>query len=273
MAEKNFLSWVGFRDESDRTPVANPLDRIRELEAQLSDLRSRRDITSLSKEEFEILATETAMMMVKSAQAREVKAHAAADRLISESTRNAKDAIEAAENKARSILSGAESRGRKYISAAEAEASEMIAHATREAEAVADVKRREAAALALAARREGERIIAEATSQIEQYQDWMSDVVAESERLYRVQAQALSAAEQAIAQSRDRLEGAFKKLSDMQTRVSESINADGTVNKAEPIKVESRRTARAIEAPAKKRPAKKAVAKKSVAKKTAAKRK
>lgn len=269
MAEKNFLNWVGFREESERTPAANPLDRIRELEAQLSDLRARRDITSLSKEEFEILATETAMMMVKSAQAREVKAHAAADRLISESTRNAKDAVEAAENKARSILSGAESRGRKYISAAEAEASEMINLATREAEALIDSKRREASALGLAARREGERIIAEATSQIDQYREWMSDVIAESERLYRIQTQALSAAEQAIAQSRDRLESAFKKLNDMQARVDESINADGTVNKTAPLKVESRRTSKAIEAP---KSSSRSTSRKPV-KKTAAKRK
>ena len=268
MAEKNFLNWVGFREESDRTPAANPLDRIRELEAQLADLRSRRDITSLSKEEFEILATETAMTMVKSAQAREVKAHAAADRLISESTRNAKDAIEAAENKARSILSGAESRGRKYISAAEAEAAEMINLATREAEALIDSKRREAAALGQAARREGERLIAEATSQIDQYREWMGDVIAESERLYRIQTQALSAAEQAIAQSRERLEGAFKKLAEMQVRVDESINADGSVNKTAPIKVESRRTSKAIEAPK----ATRSTTRKPV-KKTAAKRK
>ena len=64
MAEKNFRNWVGFRDESERAPVANPVDRIRELESQLADLKSRRDITGLSREEFEILATETAMAMM-----------------------------------------------------------------------------------------------------------------------------------------------------------------------------------------------------------------
>ena len=76
MAEKKFRSWVGFREEEDRAPIANPVDRIRELESQLADLRSRRDITGLSREEFEILATETAMSMIKSAQAREAKANA-----------------------------------------------------------------------------------------------------------------------------------------------------------------------------------------------------
>ena len=204
MAEKkDFLNWVGFREESERGSAANPLDRIRELESQLSDLRSRRDITSLSKEEFEILAPETAMMMIKSAQAREHKAFASSERLINESTRNAKDLVETAENKARSILSGAEARGRKYISTAETEATEIVAEATREAESVIETKRREAAALASAARREGERIVADAANEVIEYRRWLAEVIAESERLYRVQSQSLVAAEQAIAQSAD----------------------------------------------------------------------
>ena len=99
MAEKNFRNWVGFREEADRAPVANPVDRIRELESQLADLKSRRDITGLSREEFEILATETAMAMIKSAQAREAKATAAAERVINETNRTAKDTLEGAENK------------------------------------------------------------------------------------------------------------------------------------------------------------------------------
>ena len=122
MAEKNsFLNWVGFKESESAAPSS--VDRIRELESQLADLRSRRDITGLSREEFEILATETAMSMIKSAQGREAKATAAAERLMNESNRAAKDTLEGAENKARSILAGAESRGRKYISTAEAEAA------------------------------------------------------------------------------------------------------------------------------------------------------
>jgi hypothetical protein len=267
MAEKkDFLNWVGFREESERPQTGNPVDRIRELESQLNDLRSRRDITSLSKEEFEILATETAMTMIKSAQAREAKAHAAAERLINESTRNAKDVLEGAETKARSILSGAEARGRKYISTAEAEAADLVNEAAREAESIIDTKRREAAAVASAARREGERIVADAATEVIEYRRWLAEVIAESERLYRVQSQALVAAEQAIAQSRQRLDGAFARLANMQAVVNDSLNEDGTVRRKEPIAVESRRTAPAIDGP-------KRTAKKSPAKKPAAKRK
>jgi len=280
MAEKNFRNWVGFREDSEREPVANPVDRIRDLESQLADLRSRRDITGLSREEFEILATETAMAMIKSAQAREAKAHAAADRLISESTRNAKDTLEGAETKARSILAGAESRGRKYISAAELEAAELIRDASREAAAVADakvreaesvveLKRREAAALATAARREAERIISEASGNVNDFRAWLGDMISESERLYRTQTQALTAAEVAIAQSREKLDSSFARLSRMQEIVNTSLNEDGTVKKSAPIKVESKRTSPAIEAPKKSSntPAKRSV------KKTTSKRK
>jgi cell division septum initiation protein DivIVA len=285
MAEKNFRNWVGFREEADRAPVANPVDRIRELESQLADLKSRRDITGLSREEFEILATETAMAMIKSAQAREAKATAAADRVINETNRTAKDTLEGAENKARSILAGAESRGRKYISTAEAEASEIVRDAGREATAVAnakiaeadsvvETKRRDAVALTTAARREAERVISEAADNVVEYRAWLADIIAESERLYRSQASALSAAEAAIAQSRDKLDSAFARLTKMQAVVDNSLNEDGTVKKSAPIRVESKRTRAAIAAPKKtsKSPAKR-TAKKIAPKKKTAKRK
>jgi len=251
MAEKGFLNWVGFKGDVQNDQAPSSVERIRELEAQLADLRSRRDITALSKEEFEILATETAMTMIKSAQLRESRAQAAADRLVNETTRQAKDALEAAESKARTILNGAEARGRKYISAAEEEASEIVTKAIRQAEVAAEEKRREITALATAARREGERIISEATSDVVEYRQWLAGVIQEAERLYRIQTQSLDAASQAIEQSRSRLEGAYTRLAELHKRVEESINADNTPVKRTPIVVESRRTKPALEAPKK----------------------
>lgn len=280
MAEKNFRNWVGFREETDREPIANPVDRIRDLESQLADLRSRRDITGLSREEFEILATETAMAMIRSAQGREAKAHATADRVISESSRSAKDLLESAENKARSVLAGAETRGRKYISAAELEAAELIREASRQATAVADAKvreadaivdgkRREAAALAAAARREAEIVMSEASENVNEYRAWLADIITESERLSRSQTQALNAAEGAIAQSRSTLDAAFARLNKMGDIVNNAMNADGTIKRAAPIAVVSKRTRVAINAPER---SKKSVAKRP-AKKSATKRK
>jgi len=262
--KKSFLNWVGFSGEETATPGS--VDRIRELEQQLADLRSRRDITSLSKEEFEILATETAMSMIKSAQARESKAYASSERVVLEATRQAKDAIEGAETKARTILSGAEARGRKYITAAEAEAAERLSSVEREAQGIFDEKRREAAALAQAARREGERIIVAATDEVAEYRQWLSGVIAEAERLYKIQTQSLDSAEQAIAQSRSRLESAFERLANLHKSVNENLNADNSVINTGPKKVISQRTKPALAAPAKKSATKKSAAKKKPAK-------
>ena len=268
--KKNFLNWVGFTEE-ESTNLPSSVDRIRELEAQLADLKSRRDITGLTKEEFEILATETAMSMIKSAQARESKAQVAATRLVSETARATKEELEAADAKARTILSGAETRGRKYIQAAESEAEEKIAQAEAEAEALIESKKREISTLATAARREGERIITEATTEVTGYRQWLSGVISEAERLYRIQKQSLDAAESAIQQSRNRLDGAFQRLEDLQKSVLDNLNADDTLINPGPLKVASQRTRPALAAPKKspKKAAKKAPAKKSAAKKSA----
>ena len=272
MAEKkSFLNWVGFTGEDESSNQPSSVDRIRELEAQIADLKSRRDITGLTKEEFEILATETAMSMIKSAQARESKAQAAASRLVSETTRATKEELEAADAKARSILSSAESRGRKYIQTAEAEAEEKLAIAEAEAEGLIESKKREIASLAAAARREGERIVAEATTEVSGYRQWLAGVISEAERLYRIQKQSLDAAESAIQQSRNRLDGAFQRLEELQKSVIENLNADDTLINPGPLKISSQRTRPALDAPTKsvKKTAKKAPAKKSATKKTA----
>ena len=268
--KKNFLNWVGFTEE-ESTNLPSSVDRIRELEAQLADLKSRRDITGLTKEEFEILATETAMSMIKSAQARESKAQVAASRLVSETARATKEELEAADAKARTILSGAETRGRKYIQAAESEAEDKIAQAESEAEALIESKKREISALATAARREGERIVSEATTEVTGYRQWLSGVISEAERLYRIQKQSLDAAESAIQQSRNRLDGAFQRLEDLQKSVLDNLNSDDTLINPGPLKVASQRTRPALAAPKKKakKAAKKAPAKKSAAKKSA----
>ncbi len=268
MAEKNsFLNWVGFKGEEEQAPSS--VERIRELEAQLADLKSRRDITGLSKEEFEILATETAMSMIRSAQARESKAQAIATRLVAETNRTTKEEIEAADAKARSILTSAESRGRKYIQAAEAEAEERISQAESDAEALVEIKKREASALATSARREGERIVSEATGEVSNYRQWLTGVIGEAERLYKIQTQSLDAAESAIHQSRARLESAFTRLADLQRSVIENLNSDNTIINAGPIRVSSERTKGAISAPKKsaKKPVKK-TAKKAATKKS-----
>ena len=226
MAESKFRSWVGFKEETVAVPAENAVERIRQLETQLADLRSRRDITSLSKEEFEILAGETAMSLIKTAQQRESRATASAEQLIAEATRVTKERLESSESKAKAILAGAETRGRKYLSAAESEAEELRDKATRSAEHLLTESRREANALSSAAKREAEKIISEATVAVGEFRSWLTSAISESERLYRIQTQSLTAAEHAIGETRSRLKQAFERLAALQGDIDANIDSD-----------------------------------------------
>ena len=274
MAEKKFRSWVGFKEETVAAPTENAVERIRQLETQLADLKSRRDITSLSKEEFEILAGETAMSLIKTAQQRESRALAAAEQTVSETARITKERLDSSEAKAKSILAGAETRGRKYIEAAESDAVELREKAVRQAEHLLQESKREASALAGAAKREAERIINEATGEISECRSWLTSAISESERLYRVQTQSLNAAEQAIGETRSRLKQAFERLAALQGDIDANIDENdrpvektfirkGAKRPDETAKPKAKPVAKAA---AKKKPAKKA-AKKSTTKK------
>ncbi|MEI6294752.1 MAG: hypothetical protein WCO95_01695 [Actinomycetes bacterium] len=233
MAEKKFLSWLGFKDEASPSPSGaagasaphtSTLDRIRELEAELADLRARRDITSLTREEFEILATETATSLIKTAQAREARAVAAAERALSEAQRVAKQLTETAETKARSALQTAEGRGRKYLEAAELEAKEALEKAAKAAQELLDSKHREASTITSAAKREADHVISEATSDIANFRNWLSGAVAESERLQKIQHQALASAEEGIRQTRARMATAFEKLAALGADIESALD-------------------------------------------------
>jgi cell division septum initiation protein DivIVA len=226
VADNKFRSWVGFKEETVAVPTENAVERIRQLETQLADLRSRRDITSLSKEEFEILAGETAMSLIKTAQQRESRATSSAEQIVAEATRITKERLESSESKAKAILAGAETRGRKYLSAAESEAEELREKATRSAEHLLTESRREANALSSAAKREAERIISEATVAVGEFRSWLTSAISESERLYRVQTQSLNAAEQAIGETRSRLKQAFERLAALQGDIDANIDAN-----------------------------------------------
>jgi len=278
VADKNFLSWVGFKGEDESANKPNlaagsaSLERIRELEAQLNDLRSRRDITALSKEEFEILATETAMSIIRTAQQREAKANSNAERVINESKKQATSALEMAEAKAKSTLAQAESRGRKYIEAAENDAADIVSKAESEAEDLLNAKKREGSTITSNAKREAERMVLTATTEVSEYRNWLSGVISEAERLYRIQTQSLDAAENAISQSRQRLESAFTRLSELQKQVLSAIPADGTPSGDSRVAQRIVQANANVEANASKTPARKPGKKSGAAKKSPSKK-
>jgi len=241
MTEKKFLSWLGFKDESTSAPSQSSsgvaersssisanggatFERIRELEAELADLRARRDITGLTQEEFEILATETAISLIKAAQAREARAVVAADRAVSEAQRVAKQLTESTESKARTVLQSAESRGRKYLESAQQEAKVAIEKATKLAQDLLESKHREASTITSTAKREADRTISEATTDIANFKNWLLGAVEESERLQKLQHQTLAAAEEAIRMTRARLASTFEKLSELGSEIESALD-------------------------------------------------
>ena len=244
MAEKKFLSWLGFKEEAGSAPShlsdeleedarkgasaapksSTTFERIRELETELADLRSRRDITGLTQEEFEILATETAISLIKAAQAREARAVVAAQRSLSEAQRVAKQLTDSTESKARTVLQSAESRGRKYLESAQQEAKEAIDKATKLAQDLLDSKQREASTITSTAKREADRTISEATTDIANFKNWLRGAVEESERLQKIQHQTLAAAEEGIRTTRARLASTFEKLSALGSEIESAID-------------------------------------------------
>lgn len=251
--KKPFLSWVGYKGDTqeDVAPSTSSVERIRELESQLADLRSRRDIRSLSREEFEVLATETALTMIKSAQIREAKALAQSDRLINDTAARAKEAITESQQKAEQILNQAEARGRKYLKAAESEAEDLVAEATEKSEELISEGESTAQELVSDAKRERSKIVSGAVREIDEYRQWLSGVITDAERLYRIQNQSLDAAEEAIRSSRERLTGSFSKLKELQSEILANLRDDGTPLITTPKKVSSKRTRKAIAAPKK----------------------
>ena len=261
MAEKNFLSWLGFKDETNSAPSdpvdakragsatatsgsSHSLDRIRQLEAELADLRARRDITSLTREEFEILATETAMTLIKTAQAREARAVSTAERALGEAQRAAKQMTDTAESKAHAALQSAEGRGRKYLEAAEREAKEAIASAIQSAKDLLEAKNREASSITSAARREADRAIAEATGDIANYRSWLSEAVAESQRLQKIHNQALTAAEEAVRQTRTKITSAFDRLTELSETIENALDDRNRPTQEEIARVASQSTSK-----------------------------
>src|ERR1035437_2497010 len=164
------------------------------------------------------------MTLIKTAQAREARAIATAERALGEAARAAKQMTDTAESKAHAALQSAEGRGRKYLEAAEREAKEAIASAIQSAKDLLEAKNREASSITSAARREADRAITEATGYIANYRSWLSGAVAESQRLQKIHNQALTAAEEAVRQTRTKITSAFERLTELGETIESALD-------------------------------------------------
>ena len=72
-----------------------------------------------------------------------------------------------------------------------------------------------------------ERLVQSAAGEITAYRSWLTQVISEAERLYRIQTQSLDSAQNAIQQSRERLDTAYRRLSEFEKQVNDVVGADG----------------------------------------------
>jgi vacuolar-type H+-ATPase subunit H len=226
MADRNIRSWVGLKQEEK--PIENTngggLDRIRQLESQLADLRSRRDITTLTKEEFEILATETASTLIRAAQDREKKARLTSEKLLAESERAARELISRSEAKAKELLDSAEGKSSRIVKGAESEARSLLTKAQEEIESMLTAKKREASLLLSNAKREAENMVTQAVTEVASYRGWLTSAITEADRLYKIQTQSLMAAERAIVETRAKLSTTFERLANLQNDINANLD-------------------------------------------------
>ena len=68
-------------------------------------------------------------------------------------------------------------------------------------------------------------MIETAAGQIVDYRSWLSTAIGEAERLHRSQNASLNAAEQAIAQTRQKLQHAFDRLAELQMDINANLDA------------------------------------------------
>lgn len=152
-----------------------------DAQAELADLRKRRDLRELSASEIEVLASRTAAMMIEAAHAREAEAESAVTRMLAEASRQAQSMVSEAEAEARKVLAAAQAEAAKLTAAAEAETSGL----RRELQSKLGNVDAERERLLEAARREARQLTADADAKVAQYRAWLRRQVEDARKIHK----------------------------------------------------------------------------------------
>jgi hypothetical protein len=195
-------SWLGYRPESENgsAPVPDFAGRIHELESEIATLRATRDLSELSEAEVEMLASETAVTILKAAHAREASAKATAERIVAQ-----------ANSEAAALTSATQKQAVNTINTAEKNAASILAKAMQESEMLVRNATSEANALRTAAQEE-----------VRKYKTWLASNVKEALRLQGAQIQAFANVTKNIDTWQTTVNGAVAQLSAHQ----QSLEAD-----------------------------------------------
>lgn len=107
-AKKSILDWIGYkRDVATQLPSTPDelLAYIQKLEAEIEDLRARKDFAQMSEQEIEALAAETAVQILTTVHQREEEAKKLAEKIIQDAETQASKILQVAQKKADALES------------------------------------------------------------------------------------------------------------------------------------------------------------------------
>ena len=130
--KRRVLDWIGLKKE-EVVPASSSaeelIERIKQLQQENAELKTRKDLQDLAPAEIEALAAETAVSILKTVHVREAEAKAAANELLESSAKKATAALTSAEKR----LADASAVADKTILDAQKAATDTIESATKKA--------------------------------------------------------------------------------------------------------------------------------------------
>lgn len=104
--KKGLLDWIGYKKDVSIQLPSSPeelLGYIQKLEAEIEELRSRKDFAQMTEQELEALAAETAVQILSTVHQREEEAKKLAEKQIEDAEKQASKIISAATKKAEAL--------------------------------------------------------------------------------------------------------------------------------------------------------------------------
>lgn len=166
--KKGLLDWIGYKkDVAIQLPTTldEMLAYVQKLEAELEELRNRKDFAELSERELEALAAETAVQILSTVHQREAEAKKLAEKIIEDAEKQAEKIIQAAQKKSDSLesdvataLKSADRQAAQITKTAQDAASQVVAKAESEVAKLRKDAEADAKAIVEAANEEAQKL-------------------------------------------------------------------------------------------------------------------
>ena len=219
----------------------------RQLIAELNELRKRKDLSALSTDEIEILASSTAAAMIAAAHKRQAEATAAVEQAVAEAKRRAAEVLKESEAKLASatatmdraaseaqrqglaIITSAQEQAKKIVAAAEAETASMKSELQSRLADVAGERDR----LLSAAKQEADELRAKAAAAAAEHEAWLRKQIDSASRIQQGVAERLDSVAHALSAHKETVAASLAALLGL-TAASQKSATETTTPAAEP---------------------------------------